>query len=283
MNDHGRWRLDLAHDLSAHLPRCSELRAVVVGGSVARGYSDAYSDLELILLWDSAPDPEVRRAIRADLRAEFRYPATDPGHDSALLIRGVPVDLWHNTVAHWEAALDAVLREYSTDLVASNMLDTLQTCLPLSGTDLVQQWQHRAGDYPEELTLRFLQTYLPHFHLRHLNMAARRDNPTAFYHTLSDIQCSLFLILLAVNRSHFPTYKWLYQRLAELPIGPPQLAPRLRQMFREPPLRAAAQLHDVLLETLAIVEARYPQLDPAHTARARYGLAQTPHPLVSAT
>jgi len=61
--------------------------------------------------------------------------------------------------------------------------------------------------------------------------------------------------------------------LAGMPIGPKQIAPRLRQMFHEPPLDAASQLHNVLAETLAIVEAQYPQVD---TAFAHYGLDQAP-------
>ncbi len=273
MNDHACWRLDLARDLSARLDRFAGLQAIVVGGSVAKGYSDAFSDLELLLLWDQAPDADVRHAIIADFQAEFRYPEMEIGHDYALLIRGVPVDLWHITVASAVAAMDAVLHEYSLDLGASNMLDTVRACIPLAGHELVQHWKTRVQAYPEALAIRFLQTYLPHFHLRQLNLAARRDNPTAFYHILSDIQCSLFLVLLALNQAYFPTYKWMYHTLAGMPIGPRQIASRLRQMFHEPPLGAATQLHDVLAETLAIVEAQYPQVD---TAFARYGLDQVP-------
>jgi hypothetical protein len=273
MNIHVQWRLELARDLSTRLRRFPGNRAMVVGGSVARGYSDAYSDLELLVFWDQAPEREVRDEIRSDLGATFRYPEIDPGHDSALLIRSVPVALWHITIASQETTIKSVLDEYSIDLTASNMLDTVCTGIPLHGADLVQQWQKRVREYPDELAIRFLDTYLSHFHLRQLNFAARRDNPTAYYAILSAIQCSLFLVLLAVNHSYFPTYKWMYQRLSELAIGPNEIGARLRGMFHEPPLRAANQLHDVLAETLAIAEARYPQVD---TVFARFGLHQAP-------
>ena len=273
MNAHAQWRFEMARDLGDRLERYSGIQAMLVGGSVARGYADAYSDIELLLFWDHAPDPELRRTIRRDLHAELRYPAFDPGHGSALIIGGVPVDLWNLTVAGQEADNDAVLHDYSIDLVASNRLDTVRTGIPLHGADLIHEWQRRVEGYPDELAVRMLQAYLPHFHLRQLNLAARRDNPTAYYHTLTDIQCSLFLVLLALNKSYFPTFKWIYQRLAELPIGPREVASRLLQMFAEPPLRAAAQLRDALAETLAIVEAQYPQLD---TAYPRFGLDQTP-------
>jgi hypothetical protein len=153
------------------------------------------------------------------------------------------------------------------------VLDTIRACIPLYGADLAQQWKNRVQAYPEELAIRFLQTYLPHFHLRQLNLAVRRDNPTALYSILSAIQCSLFLVLLALNRSYFPTFKWMYHVLDGMSIAPPQIGSRLRRIFQELPLDAATQLRHVLTETLAIAEAQYPQLD---TTFARYGLDQTP-------
>lgn len=274
MDEEVRWRYVFARELVGALPPFPALRAVVVGGSVARGYSDAYSDVELLLFWERGPDPTARQAILNAWQADHRLPAADRGHDSALLVRGVPVDLWQRTVADQEAALDRVLVAHSRDLAANAELDTIRTALPLRGEALVRDWQARATDYPEALALGFLREQLPHFHLRQLGLAAVRDNPTAFYHTLSDVQCVLFLVLLALNGAYFPTFKWLYRRLDELSVAPPAVAARLRRMFRESPPVAAAQLRTVLLETLALVEERYPQLDTDVLAWARHGVAQ---------
>jgi hypothetical protein len=197
----------------------------------------------------------------------------DPGHDSAFSIRGIPIDLWHLTIAGEEAIIHEVLEEYSLDLVANNRLDTFQSCVPLYGFHLLNQWKARIENYPEELAVRFIKAYLPHFHLRQLNLVARRDNPTVYFHILSDIQCSLFLVLLALNHAYFPTYKWIYPILETLAVRPEQLTNRLRRMFTLPPIEAAAQLQAVLAETLSIVEERYPQMD---TAFAHYSLDQMP-------
>ena len=80
MNRDTQWRLDFATGLSERLVRFQweGIGASAVGGSVARGFSDAYSDLELIVLWDEAPDSEVRQQIMSELGAEFRYPQSDP-------------------------------------------------------------------------------------------------------------------------------------------------------------------------------------------------------------
>jgi hypothetical protein len=47
----------------------------------------------------------VKQSIIAALEAEHRYPKIDQGHESALLINGFPVDLWHHTVVDLFAPL----------------------------------------------------------------------------------------------------------------------------------------------------------------------------------
>ena len=274
MDDEVRWRRDFAAGLVAALPPLPELRAAIIGGSVARGYSDPYSDIELLLFWQHPPDGASREAIVATWRAERRLPVEHPSHDSAFAIGGVPIDLWQRTVAEEEALLDRVLRDHSRDLTANAELDMLDTGLPLRGEALVRGWQARTADYPEALALGFLREQLPNFHLRQLALAAVRDNPTAFYHILGSLHCTLFLVLLALNGSYFPTFKWLYRRLDELPIAPTASGERLRQMFHTSPPVALTQLRAVLLETLALVEQRFPQLDPDVLVWTRQGMAQ---------
>ena len=274
MNPHVQWRFDVARHLTTQLEALAGLEAVLVIGSVARGYSDAYSDLELMLVWEHPPSPAVRHAVMQAWQADFRYPASHPNHGHALQLPSVPVDVWHTTAAHEEAVIARVVRDYSLDLADSSRMETLSVGIALHGHDRVAPWKRAISAYPVELARRFLDTYLPHFHLRHLNLAAQRDNPTAYYHTLTDIQCSLFLVLLALNKTYFPTFRWLYPTLERLPIAPTQGAARLRQMFQEPPPAAARQLRNVLTETLALVEAHYPDLD---TASVHDGLDQDAH------
>jgi predicted nucleotidyltransferase len=271
MDHQTEWRLDAAHTLAEKLKGKTGIRAVMVGGSAARGYSDVYSDLELIAYWDRQPHKEEKRIIAGELGAVHRYPKIDHGHESALEIKGFPVDLWHKAVSEEEGILDRVLDEFSTDLGANNIVDTVRTGLPLYGEELIRKWQERTEQYPDELTRRFLDEYLPHFHLRQLHFAARRNNPAAFFNIISNIQSSLFIVLLALNGSYFPTYKWMFKRLHELPVKPENLEWRLREMYRESPIEAAARLREVLEETVQLVEAQYPDLDIEF---ARYGVDQ---------
>src|SRR5215212_8117980 len=166
MNVHAQWRLDFAHTLSTDLRQFAGIEMIAALGSVARGYSDQYSDLELLLVWKELPSPDQQSMLLRALQAEYRYPTFDPGYQSAFRIQGIPVDLWHTTIAREEAVIHAVLHDFSLDLVANNRLDTLLWCIPLYGADQADEWQTRIQAYPRELALRFIQTYIPHFHLR---------------------------------------------------------------------------------------------------------------------
>ncbi|MDN7242417.1 nucleotidyltransferase domain-containing protein [Planococcus sp. N028] len=273
MNSHSKWRLDFAQQISRKLEGVAGVRAVMVGGSVARGYSDVYSDLEILVYWDEMPSVETQRSIAKNLNALHRYPVIDHGHESALLINGFPVDIWHRPLATEEASINKVLRGYSTSLDESNVLDTLRFGVPLYGGEMIQPWKNRIEAYPTELAVCILKEQLPNFHLRQLQFAVLRDNPNAVYSMLSSIQTSVFVILLALNRSYFPTFKWMFKRLDDLPLAPKSIGVRLRQMYRESPAVAAVQLHEVLTETLALVQQQHPHLN---TEIAQYGLDQLP-------
>ena len=65
----------------------------------------------------------------------------------------------------------------------------------------------------------------------------------------------------------------MFKQLDDLPLVPEGIGERLRQMYQESPAVAAVQLHEVLTETLALVQQKYPHLN---VEIAQYGLDQLP-------
>jgi predicted nucleotidyltransferase len=55
---HVRFAVRLRHNST--LPG---LQAMAIGGSVARGYADAYSDLEIMFFWAEQPADDMRQSI----------------------------------------------------------------------------------------------------------------------------------------------------------------------------------------------------------------------------
>jgi hypothetical protein len=270
-NPHVAWRLAIARQVAARLRHYPGIRAIVIGGSVARGYADAYSDLEMPLFWEALPSDDMRQRIAADLGASYLYGYDGPAREDQLLIGGFQVDFWQNTVANEERVLDEVLLGYDTDLGSSNFLDTVRACIPLYGEAIIARWKARAAAYPEGLAVRAIEEAVGRLDRGHTEAHAARDNPTMAYAAITALQQEAFLILLALNGAYFPSYKWLYRALERMPVKPTGIEARFRHAYTTPLEAAIEDTLAVVDETLALVEVRCPQIDIG-PARARLAM-----------
>ncbi len=266
-NPHVRWRLEIARQIARRVCRYDGIRAIVVGGSVARGYADAYSDLEMPLFWNELPTDEIRMRIAAYLGAEFLYGYDGPAQEDQLLVNGFQVDLWHNTVAGEETVFEDVLTRFDTDLGSSNFMDTIRACIPLYGCALISRWKERARSYPDELAVRNIREGIARLDRRHLEVHARRDNPTMVYGTIAEMQKRVFMILLALNREYFPTFKWIYPSLARMRVKPADIESRFRRAYSAAREEAMGDTLAVTMDTLSLVDEHCPQVDTAAAKR----------------
>ena len=275
-NDASQWRLELAREISAVVRRYDGIRAMIVGGSVARGYADEYSDLEIPLIWETLPPDEVRLKIAAELGAEFLSPYSGPALEDNLLIHGFQVDFWQGTLANDEQVIDNVLINYSTDFGESNFMDTLRACIPLYGEKIIRRWKTRVQEYPEELAARNIQLALDAIETSHPKILAARGNLTLFYGQISALQKQAYLILLALNRQYFPSFKWMYRSLETMSIKPQAIESRFRRAFSAPPEEAIEDTASLLVETFALAQAQFPHIDYT-AARSRIRLTRQAH------
>jgi hypothetical protein len=222
------------------------------------------------LFWEALPDDALRQEIAADLGATYLCGYDGPAYEDQLLIGGFQVDFWHSTVAAEERVLDEVLLDCDTDLGSSNFLDTVRSCIPLYGEAILARWKARARAYPDELAVRAIEESMARLDRGHVEVHAARDNPTMVYAAIAALQQQAFLILLALNRSYFPSYKWLYRSLEGMSVKPAAVESRFRRAYTGPLEPAIADTLAVVDETLALVEVLVPQID---TAPARRRLA----------
>jgi len=262
-NPNTKWRIDFAKQLVKQLLTFDGIKAIVIAGSVARGYADKYSDIEIPIFWEQLPSDSTRLAIVAALNGEFLYKYDGPSREDQLMINGVQVDLWHITIAHEEEILEAVLHEHRFDPGSLNALDTIRSCIPLFGDEIVQEWKLRAQEYPVELAKQVIQKHLPSFSVGELFILAQRSNPTAFYARLTFLQQEVFLILLALNQMYFPTFKWMYRRLQSMQIKPENIGYRFQHAFEVSFDEAISDTRLILEETLHLVEKQFPQIETA--------------------
>lgn len=267
-NPHAQWRIRYARRLTEKLTAFSGVRAVIVAGSVARNYADAYSDLEIPIFWDVLPDDERRLKIVDVLEGRFLFAYDGPSREDQLLIDGVQVDLWHITVKQEEEIIRAVLHNHRTDLDFLNAMDTIRCCIPLCGEELIREWKNQAEEYPLGLARRIIAEHLALFRVDQLETCALRGDPTGFYDQLRFLQQKVFLVLLALNRCYFPSFKWMYPALDNMAIKPQSIGERFRRGYTATHDQAAADMRHILMETIRLAEEQFPQID-TDTARRR--------------
>ncbi len=275
-NPHAAWRLEQARTVAERLRHFPGLLSISVGGSVGRGTADAWSDIEMPLFWEAQPPDAARQQIATALGASSLNFSTRPAGEDNFIINGFQVDLWHIAISEAEAIFEEVLARHNPDLKLSNFIDTLHICRPLTGAPVLSRLQAMSRGYPDELAVRAITVQLGQLRAKHLELYLIRQNPTLLYGTISALQQTLFLILLAVNGSHFPAFKWMYHRLAALPLKPANIGQRLRHSYECPPAEAISQTRQLITETLALVNRRFPQIDTTPT-REDLAFSRTAH------
>jgi len=256
------WRIDLAHQIAGHLRHFDNVAGIAVAGSVARGFSDDYSDLEIATFWNVNPTDERRSEIVSALKGS-RFASSGSGQscEDSLLIKGFQVDIWHNEVQFEEKVLTNVLTNLSTNLGENNFLETVQNLIPLYDNGIIADWKVRSRDYPFELGKKFVKENISFFKDPYFEMhIARKSLPLLFSH-ISGLQKRVFLTLLGLNNVYFPGFKWMLKVCDQLAVKPPHLSERLSLAFQSAPFEACQDILKLMAEVLDLVGSKFPDVD----------------------
>lgn len=192
-------RLQIAQDIVAAYAAESGVVAIFVGGSVARGWADHWSDVELCVVWSAPPTVEQRRdALRAapiSRHRAFADPSAVGALEEEFVAAEIKVDVAHMTVAAIDGVIHDVIDASDPDLAKQALLATLLVAIPLHGHETVETWRRQAAHYPDALALAMVARNLafgPHYYL---TMLAERDDLLL----LSDILCRVVRSILAVT------------------------------------------------------------------------------------
>lgn len=255
------------------------IRAIIVTGSAVEGLSDYYSDIDLIVYYDSLPSEEALADAANHNQGSGRKPLgprTDSEAAEAYQVHGIECQVAHSTVKAWEEAMASVLEKLDVTSPLQKALSGLLECAPLYGEPLIRQWQTRIGNYPDSLAKAMVEHYLAFFPLWGLqDRLGSRDATVWVHEMLVQIAQNLLGVLAGLNHLYYTPFQFkrMHRFAQNLTISPPNLANRIDALFSAEPARAAAQTEPLVSETLALVEQHMPQIDTSQ-ARARIGWRQ---------
>ena len=276
MNEASRWRHALAQQLAPHYSVNPKVTAVSLGGSVSQGCADRFSDIDLTVFWTAPPTEKERREIikRARGRRGPRLPFNkeEGCWPEQFEVAGVTIDVRHMTVEAIERILVDVLEGADSSLTIQQHLATLLSALPLSEPSVLTHWQQQAMVYPQALSVAMVQAHLRFRPAWEQEMLAERNDLLLLYESFCTAQQHILLVLVGLNRLYYPGFRRIDRLMGQMPIAPPNLSTRFKQVFGIvgiDPLAGVYQLHDLIEETFNLVQTHLGELDTTQ-AQARF-------------
>jgi predicted nucleotidyltransferase len=243
---------NLAERIADALPPVAE--EVVLTGSVSRGVANEVSDIEMLIVTSETLELaecfEHARRLGMEGLDTWGVQGTEASRVFGYL-EGVPIELiwWPRKFA--EAAVDALFEGEPT-----SSADALVNGVSLRTVGLLDAWQQRLRDYPDELAAARIEEaaltwggFAPEGMLTIIRPGER----LSLMERLFDDVLRVLRIVYALNRVWPPTTKRLAARVEELSVKPERLAERIEEVVTEPdPLRAALVLSELQADTLAL-------------------------------
>jgi hypothetical protein len=278
-----QWRAALGQAIAAAYAVDPKVGAVALGGSVARGWADRHSDIELFVFWHDPPsDTDRFNAVsRAGGRIDVRWshpPATSEYQQIFEATHGRMGQVWPYEDEEWSehfyvcevdigvsGFLSSTVEQYLVDVVDGFdtaerkhiLLAAIASGVPLTAAAGFAQWQARAAAYPAELARAVVAQQLAcDGDWWDCEKLAGRDERHLLYPLLSHMVWRMSRMLLALNRCYLPDprLKWLDRLIGALPITPVNCSTRLQALYRMEPVAAVQEMQQLFEETLDLVD-----------------------------
>ena len=246
-------QLELVSSLAKQLGAIRGMKAVVLGGSHARGRAQPESDIDLGLLYSEAAPFSIQniRELAEAVNDTAGPVVTDlygwgpwVNGGAWLTIGGQRVDFVYRSLEHVERLItEAEAGQYEVDYAqqppfgffSGTYLGEIAVCIPLVDPEArLDLLKRRVADYPEALRKSVVQDYLwqAEFGLAAFarKFAARADA----YGTaacLSRAVNQLVLVLFALNGRYPINDKAALAEVAEFELAPREFGPRVRRVL----------------------------------------------------
>jgi hypothetical protein len=285
MNQLSSEQRELTSSLASGLGAIPGVRAVVLGGSHARGRAQAASDIDLgIFYYSEVPFSidSVRQLaenfndVPGPVVTDFYGWGNWVNGGAWLTIRGQRVDFIYRSIEHVERVIsDAETGRYELDYAqqppfgffSGTYLGEIAVCAPLFDPEgLMDSLKRRVAVYPEALRRAVVQDYLwaAEFALTAFaRKAAARSDIYGTAACLTRAVNQLVLVLFAWNRTYLINDKTALAEISEFERAPKEFGPRVQKTFERlgassaELLAAVESVAQLLKETIALTDRLY--------------------------
>ncbi|MCP5094503.1 MAG: nucleotidyltransferase domain-containing protein [Chloroflexi bacterium] len=279
LNEASQWRIEFAEALAPHYQHHKQVKMIVLGGSPARGLSDRYSDLDVIVYWDTIDfdwlqeDPPLAKVGGQRKLLNTHKTTTAIEH---YYFDTIKVDFAHITLNLWETWANDLQKRYETTGHKQKSIAGFLDAKLLYGEALYDQWHNRLTHYPEQLAQNVVKEQMRFFVegcLLHQGLG--RGEILFFYDGVSLMLKRVLAILGGLNKVYFSTDepRWIPYELEKMNIRPPHVWQRIQEILEGDKRNGLMRLYDLIYEVLALVETHMPDIDVATTRQRMSALS----------
>lgn len=258
--------LDLAQRNAARFVAKGKVTAILLTGSVGRGEADGYSDIDMILYYETLPTEEECASVYTEAQGEDRkvlFADPEVGLMEQYLVEGVVCQFAHLMQDAPTQDIADVVERFSVDPNKLAVVGGIRDGRGLYGNDRIDAWKLQAASYPEGLTVALVNSSMQFYALWVLEkMIASRGDVLYLMEILVAAEKNLLNILFALNRRPVPhEWKRMGALIAGLDVAPVNLNDRLLTVLRSEPEIAIVELGRLIDETYDLVDAHLPTVN----------------------
>ena len=268
MPDPNAWRLDLARRYIG--PYAERASIAVLGGSVAQGLADRWSDCDTLVYWDEI-DRDWLETPRAAANGErFMWVEHFPGNACLEQYRfgTTKADVAHVRLGWLDELIDETLTGESFDTTSLDVLRGVEEAIVLFGEERYEPIRARVLVYPEALRRSMVEAHLkftPSW--IYDGMGRDRGDLVVFYEYVLATMRNVVGVLAGLNRVYVAPdkLKRVGAVVARMELAPPDASARLDALLDLPRERVKPELDDLVARTLDLVDEHLPDVDATRT------------------
>ena len=240
--------------------------AVLLGGSVSRGWQDQFSDIELLIFWNRDPSEGDRKKPIGKLKGAILdfHPYEEEEWSETYLTEGIKLEISSFLTTTMQRYINRTIQELAVDPDTQCIAAAIQYGEALSGKMVIKEMKQQLENYPDDLRKAMIVENLD-FGSRWQNREALlfRKDWLMLYRVFADVETKIMSILFGLNRQYLihPGFKWQRQTLEGMPIKPENMAARMEAVFLGKPQEAVKELEMIIREVFELIARELPALE----------------------
>ncbi len=271
MNEISKQRIEQARNC---IPMFSNLdiKAVVVTGSIAKGYGDENSDIDVLIAVNENLSKAQFDKIVEDAKksgGDLYHGTPEEGFAVYYYINGIKIDFGIAHYTETETLISEMLEKPEVDLVKHLMISGLIDGYILMGNDWIEPILEKAEkDFPKELqvmVVNHFKKFHPEWAIR--TMAVEREDDLFYYESLVEITENIIGILCGLNKKYHPgKLKGIEYSVDKMEIKPENFIKRYKSIFSMKKTESVIEIHKLVRETFDLIDIYLPDVS---TVRSR--------------